>query len=301
MEKNRMSLIATLPPPHLKQMKEVAENAEIDAFRFNTGSRSPLTPYMTIRKILERVPKENFWIDIKGRQIRIDMWAVPTFGDIILNRNIKVDLPAMISLRNGETSQIVELQGKKIYLDPIPRYVVGAGQSVNIIGNNFNVLGDYLTDIDKQYIEAGRELGVSKYMLSFLEKGSDIAEVLAIDPGAEICGKIESPAGLKLIKNGSWSGKKMQLMAARDDLFINVGFNAKKMFEAQRLIIKKDPKAIAASRILTSLERDEEVSLSDLSDVYLLREMGYSNFLLSDGLCSNPVAFQKAVSILRSF
>ena len=296
-----MSLIATLPPPHLKQIKEVAENSEIDMFRFNTGSRSPLTPYMTIRKILERVPKEKLWIDVKGRQVRIDMWAVPTFGDVVLNRNIKVDLPATIFLRNGETSQIVELQGKKIYLDPMPRYVIGAGQSVNILGKNFSVLGDYLTDVDKQYIEAGRELGVNKYMLSFLEKGSDIAEVLTIDPGAEICGKIESPAGLELIKNGSWSGEKIQLMAARDDLFINVGFNAKKMFEAQRLIIKKDSKAIAASRILTSLERDEEVSLSDLSDVYLLREMGYSNFLLSDGLCSNPIAFRKAVSILRSF
>lgn len=301
MEKNRMSLIATLPPPHLKQIKEVAENSEIDMFRFNTGSRSPLTPYMTIRKILERVPKEKLWIDVKGRQVRIDMWAVPTFGDVVLNRNIKVDLPATIFLRNGETSQIVELQGKKIYLDPMPRYVIGAGQSVNILGKNFSVLGDYLTNVDKQYIEAGRELGVNKYMLSFLEKGSDIAEVLTIDPGAEICGKIESPAGLELIKNGSWSGEKIQLMAARDDLFINVGLNAKKMFEAQKLIIKKDPKAIAASRILTSLERNEEVSLSDLSDVYLLREMGYSNFLLSDGLCSNPTAFQKAVSILRNF
>lgn len=304
-----MEIIVTLPPPHLKSMREVAANPNIDFFRVNTGVKTPYSPKEMLQKILEHVPKEKLWIDIKGRQLRIEMWAVYPLGDIMLNRDVKVDLPAKIYFRNDEVSTIVEIQGRKIFVDPGPKYYVGAGQAVNIIGHNFEVVGDYLTDTCKRYIEAGSELGIHKYMLSFLEKPSDVAEVLAIDPDAEICGKIESLPGLELIKNDCYLFEKnanvrpnIRLMAARDDLFINIGTDKKKIFEALKLIIRQDPKAIAASRILTSLEKgDHDLALSDLSDIYLLKEMGYTSLLLSDGLSSNPAILRQAVSILRTF
>lgn len=297
-----MEIIATLPPPHLIRMREVAVNPNIDFFRFNTGAKTPYSPKETLQKILEYVPSEKLWIDIKGRQLRIDMWAVYPLGDIVLNRDIKVDIPAKIYFRNDDVSTIVEVQGRKVFADPGPRYYVGTGQAVNIIGENFEVLGCYLTDVCKQYIEAGRELGVHRYMLSFLEKQGDIAEVLAIDPEAEIGGKIESLPGLEFIKNDcSWSENKVRLIAARDDLFINIGSDKKKMFDALKLIIMQDPKAIVASRILTSLEKGIDMMLSDLSDIYLMQDMGYTSFLLSDGLCSNTVALKQALSILRTF
>lgn len=297
-----MEIIATLPPPHLARMREVAANPNIDFYRFNTGAKTPYSPKETIQKILEHVPIEKLWIDIKGRQLRIDMWAVYPFGDIVLNRDIKVDVPAKIYFRNDDISTIVDVQGRKIFADPGPRYYVGTGQAVNIQGNNFEVLGCYLTDTDKEYIRAGRELGVHKYMLSFLEKPSDIAEVLAIDPEAEIGGKIESLPGLEFIKNDcSWSEKNIRLIAARDDLFINIGSDKKQIFDALKLIIKQDPKAVVASRLFTSLEKGNDLTLSDLSDICLMQDMGYGSFLLSDGLCSNPAALRQAISILRTF
>ncbi len=297
-----MEIIATLPPPHFMRMRDVAANLNVNLHRFNTGAKTPFSPKETLQKILELVPKEKLCMDIKGRQLRIDMWARYPEGDIVINREIEVDLPAKIIFRSDSISTIVAIEGRKIFADPGPRYLIGAGQAVNICGKNFKVPGEYLTETDRQYIEAGKELGINKCMLSFLEKISDISEVLAVNNDAEIFGKIESVHGLELIGSDcSWSDKNVRLIAARDDLFINLDFNGKKIFDALKLIIKQDPRAIVASRLLTSLEKEESVALSDLSDIYLMKEMGYQSFLLSDGLCSNPVAFLKSVSILRSF
>lgn len=297
-----MEIIATLPPPHFVRMRDVAANFNVDLYRFNTGAKTPFDPKETLKKILELVPKNKLCLDIKGRQLRIDMWARYPEGDIVLNREIEVDLPAEVIFRSDSISTIVAIDGRKIFVDPGPRYLIGAGQAVNVRGKNFKVPGEYLTETDKRYIEAGKELGINKCMLSFLEKISDISEVLAVNNDAEIYGKIESVPGLELIGNDCpWTEKNVRLIAARDDLFINLDFNGRKIFDALKLIIKQDPRAIVASRLLTSLEKDENVALSDLSDIYLMKEMGYQSFLLSDGLCSNPAAFRKAMSILRTF
>ncbi len=295
-----MEIIATLPPPHLVRMKEVASIPEIDSFRFNTGVVTPYSHDETLSRMLRIIDEDKLWIDIKGTQLRIESWAVPEYSEMVLNREIEVDLPATIYFRHEAVSwKIVEMKGRRIYVDPLPRNFVGAGQAVNIHGNNYHVKGDYLMESDKKYIEAGKKLGVNNYMLSFLEKQSEVSEVLEINPSARICGKIETPIGLDFIK-GAFADVN-RLMIARDDYFINVGFDAKKMFEAQKLIIEKDYRAIAASRILTSLEKGNDVTLSDMSDIYLLKEMRYSSFLLSDGLSLNPTVLRKAVDILRGF
>ena len=299
-----MEIIATLPPPHLTRIKGVATNPNIDMFRFNTGAKTPWTPEETLKKMLEYVSKEKLWLDLKGRQLRIAHWSMYPYGDIILTRDIKVDLPATIYLRNDDVCTIIERQGRKIFVDPAPRYTVGEGQAINIHGDDFEVLGEYLTDIDKQYIEAANKFEVHKYMLSFLEKPEDIMEVLALDTNAEICGKIESIQGLDFINkpfylnNGTSS---IRLLAARDDLFTNIGSNKKDMFEALKLIIKRNPEAIVASKILTSFYRHNELSFTDLSDVYLMQEMGYKSFMLGDEVSFNINAFNQAVSILKSF
>lgn len=295
-----MEIIATLPPPHLVRMKEVASIPEIDSFRFNTGSVTPYDHIETLKRILRIIDEDKLWIDIKGTQLRIESWTVPEYSEMVLNREIEVDLPATIYFRHeAVSSQIVEMKGRRIYVDPLPKNFVGAGQAVNIHGSNYRVKGSYLMESDKRYIEAGKELGINNYMLSFLEKQSEISEVLEINPNARICGKIETPVGLEFVKSNFVDIDR--LMIARDDYFINIGFDAKKMFEAQEVVIEKDSKAIAASRILTSLERGNEVTLSDLSDICLLKQMGYSSFLLSDSLSSNPTVLRKAVDILRKF
>lgn len=298
-----MNIIVTLPPPHLSRMHEVALNVDADMFRFNTGVKTPYSPKETLEDILKYVPKEKLWIDIKGRQLRIEQWAVYPWGNITINRDIKVDLPATIFFRNEERSSLIEIQGRNLFVDPGPIHYVGAGQAINIIGNTFEVLGDYLTDIDKQYIESAKELGVHRYMLSYLEKEIDVEEVLSIDPDAIISGKIESAMGISFYLRHSDYIKKRNiiLVAARDDLFINLDKDKYHIFYELNSIVKHNPDAIVASKILTSLERSNEVSFTDLSDVYLLQEMNYKTFMLSDGLSTNPEILRKAVSILRNF
>lgn len=299
-----MEIIATLPPPHLTRINGVAINPDINMFRFNTGAKTPFTPEETLKKILEYVQKEKLWLDLKGRQLRIAYWSMYPYGDIVLTRDIRVDLPATIHFRNDDVCTIVERQGRKIFVDPAPRHTVGEGQAVNIHGDDFEVIGDYLTDTDKQYIEAANKFGVHKYMLSFLEKPSDVMEVLALDTSAEICGKIESIQGLNFINKPFYlnnGASSIRLLAARDDLFTNIGANKKDMFEALKLIIKRNPDAIVASKILTSLYQHKELSFTDLSDIYLMQEMGYKSFMLGDELSFNTDAFNQAVSILKNF
>ena len=294
-----MNIIATLPPPHTIKMKEVVSSTGIDSFRLNTGVVTPYSQFDTIRNIIRIIDENKLHIDIKGTQLRIDSWAVPEYSELTINREIEVDLPATIYFRHEKiASQIVEMKGRKLYVDPLPANFVGAGQAINIHGNNYKVKGNYLTVSDAEYIKAGRALGVNSYMLSFLEEQSQIDEVIALNPEAKICGKIETPRGLELIKNGITMDS---VMIARDDLFINIGFNATKMFEAQKFIVEKYPAAIAASRILTSLETDTQATLGDLADIYLLKQMGYSSFMLSDGLSKSSTTLRQAVSILRSF
>lgn len=292
-----MQIIATLPPPHLRRMKEVVASTGIDSFRLNTGVVTPYSPEETLEKILRIIDEDKLWIDIKGTQLRIDSWAVPEYSELILNREIEVDLPAIIYFRHEKVaSQIVEMKGRKIYVDPLPANFVGAGQAVNVHGNNYRVVGTYLMGSDRRYIGAAKRLGVHNYMLSFLERQSDIGEVLTIDPEAKICGKIETPLGLD-----NCYDYINRYMIARDDYFINCGFDAEKMFEAQRSVIKRNPSSIAASRILASLENGDDATLADMADIYLLKQMGYSNFLLGDSMSRNPEMLRKAVEILRKF
>ena len=55
-----MEVIATLPPPHLSRMWEIAKNTNINLFRYNTGTNTPYIPKHTIENILKIVPKKNY-------------------------------------------------------------------------------------------------------------------------------------------------------------------------------------------------------------------------------------------------
>lgn len=298
-----MKIFASLPPPYrIEDMKEVATNALVSEFRFNTGMKVPDSPEETLQKVLEYVPKDNVIIDIKGRQTRIVKWALIPYGVITLNRKIQVDLPATIRFRGGEISEIVAIRGNEIYVSPSPQEAVGEGQAVNIIGTNSRIKGRYLGRLDREYLEAGKKLGIYKCMLSFFESARDISEVISINPNIKIYGKIESLRGLRFVRESYAPFRNIvHLVAALDDLYENIGDDKVKILEALSLIIQKDPQAIAASQLLLSLEKEREISFSDLATLRLLRLMGYENFMLSDGICYKPWIFKKAVEIMQKF
>jgi pyruvate kinase len=291
-------LIATLSTITQEDIfREIISNPHISAVRYNTGYVSPYDPRETLERIKEIADGygKELWIDLKGRQLRITHWAAPNYGKIILNHEFDVDLPAKVFFRGEDQSNLSMMKGKVIYVNPSPRNVVGQGQAINIVGKNLQVK-NYSTKDDFRYIAAGCELGIFNYMLSFVEKIEDIAEVenfIKTQPSYEdnqdrvkLCLKIESLPGLDLVeKLDEETLRRCTLMAARDDMMINIGDNKARMIKAMELIIKRDAGAIAASRIFSSLENQEIVSMGDISDVYLLRLMGYKNFMLSDTVC----------------
>jgi pyruvate kinase len=295
-----MKIFATLPAVHRdKQLRTVAEHPLVDALRFNTGMKSHLTPIETLDSYLTAAKGKEFWVDLKGRQLRITQWAVPGFGDIILNHEIEVNLPTEIYFRREEKSIIRKIQKNKIYVDPPPPKAVGAGQAINIPDDSLRIKG-YFTEEDLEYIEAASKLGIKNFLLSFVEEEQDILRLTELIPDARIIAKIESRKGMQLIQN-SYSNFKIKpmLMAARDDLYINIGEDKTNILPALKLILEKDPSAIVASRLFTSLEEHSEVSLSDLSDFYLMKSLGYNACLLSDGLCSGEKSFLNTMSVLK--
>lgn len=278
-------LISTLPSAHNTDLIErMYSHPSIDGARYNVGIRTTYTPLAVLSYLKKVAEKHNkgLWIDLKGRQLRITKWADPTYGDIELNHELEVDLPAKVFFRGNEWSNVVAVEGNRIVVDPDPKHAVGAGQAINIIGNNLRIKGDYLTATDKQYIEAAKRLGIHDYMLSFVEQEEDLQAVRSLDPNSRLVLKIESPQGLTYTAQNYSVGRDGNLMAARDDLMINIGDNKAEMLNALELIVQRDPDAIAASHIFTSLSTLGYLTMADISDLRLLHDMGYKHFMFSD-------------------
>jgi pyruvate kinase len=300
-----MTIIATLPPPYAEDLfRDIINTPRLNQVRFNTGCSSPDSPKDTLSKVLE-ASHLPVWVDLKCRQLRIKNWAVPTYGDIELSHEIEVDLPARIYFRGGSPAIVRRVEGNKIYVDPPPKQAVGRGQSVNITGKNLKIKG-YLTEQDLEYIEAAKALGCNLFMASFVETLDDVKVLRESMPDGLIGLKIESEAGVDLITSYAstfkvW-GEGCQIVAARDDLFVNLSDKGyqEKFYLALSEMIRIDPEAILASRLMESLLKSNIVSVPDLSDALLVKQMGYRNFLLSDELNKSPEALRQAVYHLWS-
>ena len=293
-------LITTLPSPHkLDLVERMYSHPAVSGARYNVGARTVYSPInaLNIVNCIATKHHKKLWVDLKGRQLRITKWADPSYGEIELNNEIEVDLPAKIFFRGNHWSNIVAYKGNQIVIDPEPKYALGAGQAVNIHGENLKVKGSYLTEIDREYIKAARQLGIHDYMLSFVEEERDMEEVLALDPFARMILKIESPKGLEYVANHY--NKKYRLMAARDDLMLNIGDNKTQILPALEMLVQKDPSAIAASHLFTSLDSQGYLGLTDISDLRLLQLMGYKEFMLSDGVSHRH--FDEAVKHWQDF
>ncbi len=296
-----MSLIASIPGPNNGgQIKKIINNHLVDGCRFNTGIRVPYdTQLETLKLILDQIGDTDFWLDIKGRQLRITQWSDPFCGEILLNHNLTVDLPAQIIFRNDNICNISNIVDNQLFVYPNPKHAIGAGQSVNIHGSNLKI-DNYLTQEDISYLEAAEMLGINKFMLSFVENNDDIKAVQQYCPNAEMYLKIESQKGIEFINTEYVPTEKIHLMAARDDLFTNVE-NKFDITSVLQTIITKDPQAVVASQIMNSLANSSEISLSDISDLYMLNKMGYQNFMLDDIVCYRAGIFDQVMDYWKEF
>ncbi|MBI4120723.1 MAG: hypothetical protein HY457_00500 [Parcubacteria group bacterium] len=306
-------LILSLPPVHQEGLlTSITKHPIVGAVRYNTGVESAYPPFLTVRRIQACAAPlgKPVYIDLKGKQLRVIEWGLVPYKPIILNHKISVELPAQIALRGDKDCQIREIvDGNKLYVDTAKPRLVGPGQSVNVLGKNLKVDGGLL-DLDHEYIKAALSEGIRRFMLSFVESRDDVRELeeaiavhskgaVSVDE-CEIVFKIESQAGVDFVRTLQpkhfSEGSPYRLMAARDDLMIQIGALA--MCEALRLIAEKDPKAICASRLLLGLEGGE-VTMADISDVEYMRALGYKHFMLCDEISHEHA--NKALSFWQEY
>jgi hypothetical protein len=286
-----VTLVATLPP-YVRHRGAIAAHPAVGALRFNTIMPVAEPKPAVLEALRALADGKPLWIDLKGRQLRITRFAYLPYAFVEISRPIEVELPARIRFKDGDGEIVRIVDGTRLILAERPARVVGAGEPVTIVDPTLRIDG-YLTDDDRDYVRAARGLGLHDYLLSFFEGPEDLDELRALDPEARVIAKIESARGVEAVRAGVAGAR---LMAARDDLYLQHDDDPPAVLDALALIVARDPDAVVASRILTSLEEGERPSLGDLADLELMHRLGYRAFMLSDGVCFSERAFRRAVA-----
>ncbi len=294
-------LIASLHP-HCSHLEEVTDHPFVGGLRFNTIVPTTLSPGDVLQKLRDMCKDKPLWIDVKGRQLRVLEYTDALYAAVRVSHRVQVETPATVFFKDYQhpgrmmEANITEVEGDRLILTRRPCRPLGKGEALNILDPSLVIEG-YLTDQDRAYLEAAHELGINAVMASFFEEWSDEQDILAIHPKSCVMAKIESTRGMNFVYGLRRAKKYIPLMAALDDLYINQG---PCILQDLAAIRKRDPLAVAASRILTSLEqaRDtSDVSFQDLLTVMGLWKMGYSTFMLSDGLCYDAETFRMAMHV----
>ena len=293
-----VNAIVTMPP-YAPYIGEVLRHPVVSGIRLNT--------VMPVKESLEDVLKhlsddaakygKELWVDLKARQLRVATYAVPPFTEIELSHKIYAEAGAKAYFSDGkESATIAAVNGNRLIMLEGPKRVVGPGEAVNIPHHSLQIDG-YLTNTDKNYIEAALKIGLHNYMLSFVEGKGDVEALKEVDSKATIIAKIESRKGLGYVAE-EWNGEA-RLMAARGDLYIELQM-PHHIIPALERIIAKDKAAIAASRIFPSLAYSLEPASQDIGDADNLLRMGYRTLMFGDDVCMQRDSIISGLNLLRA-
>ncbi len=282
-------------PPYAPYLDEVARHPLVCGLRLNTVMPLKSGPAQALERL--SALGQPLWVDLKGRQLRVVGAAIPPYTEVRLSHPIRVRTPVDAYFSDGEERvRVAAVNGDRLILEDGPRRLVGPGESVNIIDPTFEVLGT-LTETDRAYLAAMRELGLRRVMLSYVERPEDVEEVRSLLPTAEVMLKIESRRGLGFARrHGATLG---QLMAARGDLYVEV-LRPHRIVGALRTVIDADPNAVVASRVFDSLGRHPVPACADIGDVAFLLSLGYRTFLLGDAICFQREPLLEALNLLQA-
>jgi hypothetical protein len=304
MESSVPDLIATLPL-YPKYRTDVAAHPLVTALRFNTITPLDTSIQTTVDGLLGVAHSKPLWLDLKARQLRITQFAYLPESYVTINHKICVNTPCTVYFRDCTSTLENVLEGDKLLLTR-PERVVGQGESINILDNSLEVDG-FLTEQDCAYVTAFARRNQHRYMLSFVQSRGDCEALWTLDPQAEIIAKIEDRRGLRFVaEEYPFMPRKPRLMLAADDLYIHMGQDKTDMLSALHQIIAADPKAIAASRLFTSLhdpehDRLNDVSLGDLAYLWLLESLGYRTLMLSDEICRLRDVFTAVMKVYEQY
>jgi pyruvate kinase len=282
-------------PPYAPFLEEVVAHPLVSGLRLNTVMPLREGP----REALERLRGlgRPLWVDLKGRQLRVVGAAVPPYTEVRLSHPIEVNAPVDAYFRDGrERVRVAAVDGDRLILEDGPRRLIGPGEGVNIVHPSLKVLGT-LTETDRAYLEAMRELGLRRVMLSYVEGREDVEEVRQLLPGAEVIAKIETEGGLAYAReHGASHGR---LMAARGDLYIEV-LRPHRVVRALREVIDADPDAVVASRLFDSLAYHPVPESADVGDAAFLLTLGYRAFMFGDAVCLQRDSILEALNLLEA-
>ncbi len=282
-------------PPYAPFLEEVARHPLVCGLRLNTVMPLKEEP----KEALERLGAlgQPLWVDLKGRQLRVVGAAIPPYTEVRLSHPIQVKTPVDAFFSDGmESARVAAVDGDRLILEDGPRRLIGPGESVNIVHPTLRIAGT-LTETDRAYLAAMRELGLTRVMLSYVESPADVDEVRALLPGAEIVLKIESERGLTFARRHKAAHGR--LMAARGDLYIEV-LRPHRIVSALRDIIAADPDAIVASRLCDSLAYQPVPESADIGDVAFLIGLGYRTFMFGDKVCFRRDSIIEALNLLEA-
>ncbi|HEX4963177.1 MAG TPA: pyruvate kinase [Thermoanaerobaculia bacterium] len=290
----RVRAIVTAPP-YAPFLPELAAHPLVCGLRLNTVMPLAEPPAAVLARLAALGPP--LWVDLKGRQLRVTAAAVPPFTEVRLSHRIRVRTPADAWFHDGrEHARIVATDGDRLILEDGPRRVVGPGESVNVPDPTLEIEGT-LTETDRAYLAAMRELGLTRVMLSYAERPEDAAEVRDLLPEAELRLKIESRRGLSFARaHGTAHGG---LVAARGDLFVEVE-EPHRIVSALRTVLAADSEAFVASRIFPSLAHHPVPECCEIGDAAFLLALGYRTFLLGDEVCLRRDSVIAALNLLQA-
>lgn len=304
-----MEIFVTIPPG-APFIKDIARVPEVAGFRFNTGL--PLAGDLAshLEDYARLAGRDRLWVDLKSREIKLLAATTISPSSKVLEINHEIEATPPFALYYNEGRDLLQIErvsgGNKLHVYLPPRVPVDfaitfdAGASFNI--PDARVLDGPLTARDRAFIIAAREAGIHTYCLSYVEDRADIEAVRAIDQGATIIAKIESKRGLQLVQRDAgqpWLAGT-RLMAARGDLYVELD-RPHEILSALATIIKADPRAIGASRVLLSMQSPDAMpACADICDVGFMMGLGYTAFLLGDEMSDSEAAIKSAIGMLRA-
>lgn len=312
--------------PSFAHFPNFAFDDRIAGIRLNSAMMSNPEVDKELSLITRIGPSVPLYFDIKGRQLRVAKVDFnPDYLDMTLNHPISVNLPIDVYFKTAkEKAKLVRLEegGQRLIFESGPPSLVYPGESLHIFDPSLQVLGLF-NEAEKAKIEKVRSFGFKKYFLSYVEHQRDVDEFLElVGRDCEVWLKIESRKGLSFVSEEFRKQDNLVLVLARGDLFVEVAV-PDDILPATRLVIQKDPKACAGSRILlTTFEKVEnpkyvpglvegenqrylflprDPDACDLSDLAWLYDLGYRRMLLCDELCMYGSLLSNAVMVFDSF
>ena len=191
---------------------------------------------------------------------------------------------------------------KEKYVDYFLARVISGGT----VGSNKaadvdrDLLFDPLTEKDRKAIKIGLKNNVENFAMSFANTSQDVELIRDLcGPKANIICKIESPSGLKNLKD--IIERTDEILIDRGDLSRRVPIERIPLFQRQIISIARsmDTPVYVATNLLESMITTESPTRAEVNDVISTLEMGANGLVLAaeTAIGKNPI---KAVQMIRS-